>query len=113
MTTVQAFMRKCPVVTCYVLVFVISWGGILILVGPCGVPGVFTSDDKASLVLTGIVAGLAVGSFEELGRTSGARNCQVSPSVYARCHRLTLGTLKPGSVRSGLTCTTSSLGIRC
>jgi len=35
-------------------------------------PTIFTSDDKAALLLTGIVAGLFVGFFEELGWTGFA-----------------------------------------
>ncbi len=36
------------------------------------VPGIFTSDDKANLMLMAIVAGLAVGFFEEIGWTAFA-----------------------------------------
>ena len=39
----------------------------LSLISPEFKPAVFTSDDKAALVLTSIVAGLFVGLFEELG----------------------------------------------
>jgi len=35
-------------------------------------PGIFATDDKASLLLMGIVAGLVVGFFEELGWTGFA-----------------------------------------
>ena len=35
-------------------------------------PGIFTSDDKATLLLSGIVGGLVVGIFEELGWTGFA-----------------------------------------
>jgi membrane protease YdiL (CAAX protease family) len=39
MTTIKAFIKRHPVATYYTLVFAISWGGILILAGPGGVPG--------------------------------------------------------------------------
>ena len=35
-------------------------------------PLIFTSDERAALVLMGIVGGLVVGFFEELGRTGFA-----------------------------------------
>jgi membrane protease YdiL (CAAX protease family) len=44
----------------------------LSLVSPVFRPGIFASDDKASLLLMGIVAGLVVGFFEELGWTGFA-----------------------------------------
>ena len=151
MTTIKAFIKRYPLVTCYAMTFAISWGGILILIGPGGIlgtkevsevqlpfvylatlagpsvagilltgfvygragfrdllsqllkwrvgvrwyagglltapllfaavllalsllnpeylPGIFASDSKAILLLSGIVAGLLVGIFEELGWT--------------------------------------------
>jgi uncharacterized protein len=44
----------------------------LSLTSPIFLPGIFTSDEKASVLLFGIVAGLAVGIFEELGWTGFA-----------------------------------------
>jgi membrane protease YdiL (CAAX protease family) len=44
----------------------------LSLFSPEFLPGIFTSDDKATLLLTGIIAGLAVGLLEELGWTGFA-----------------------------------------
>jgi uncharacterized protein len=44
----------------------------LSLAFPEFVPGIFTKDDKASLLLLGIAAGLAAGIFEELGWTGFA-----------------------------------------
>jgi len=151
MTTIQAFIKKHPVITYCALTFAISWGGILMLIGPGGIlgtkevsevqlpfvyvatlagpsmagilltgfvhgragfrdllsrllkwrvgirwyavglltapllfaavllvlsllnpeylPGIFISDNQASLMLSGIVVGLLVGIFEELGWT--------------------------------------------
>jgi membrane protease YdiL (CAAX protease family) len=44
----------------------------LSLTSPVFLPGVFESDDRASLLLFGTAAGLAVGFFEELGWTGFA-----------------------------------------
>ncbi|NIV35134.1 MAG: CPBP family intramembrane metalloprotease, partial [Anaerolineae bacterium] len=44
----------------------------LSLTSPLFLPGIVTTDDKATLLLTGIVAGLMVGFFEELGWTGFA-----------------------------------------
>ena len=154
MTAIKAFIERHSVPTYFALTFVISWGGILIVVGPGGIPGtreeferllpvvilamlagpsvagilltglvhgrtafrellsqllkwqvsarwyafalltapllftaiplalsllfpeflpgIFTTDDKASLLLLGIAAGLGAGIFEELGWTGFA-----------------------------------------
>jgi membrane protease YdiL (CAAX protease family) len=44
----------------------------LSLTSPAFLPEIFTADDKASLLLAGIVMGLMVGLFEELGWTGFA-----------------------------------------
>jgi uncharacterized protein len=44
----------------------------LSLISPAFLPGIVTTDDKASFLLVGIVAGLLVGFFEELGWTGFA-----------------------------------------
>ena len=36
---IKAFIEKHPVLAYYALVFAISWGGILMLVAPGGIPG--------------------------------------------------------------------------
>jgi uncharacterized protein len=45
---------------------------ILSLSSPEFLPGILTSDDKASVLLMGIIAGLIAGIFEELGWTGFA-----------------------------------------
>jgi membrane protease YdiL (CAAX protease family) len=45
---------------------------VLSLLFPEFLPGIFTTDDKASLLLLGIAAGLVAGIFEELGWTGFA-----------------------------------------
>ena len=48
--TIKAFIKRHPVLTYYVLVFVISWGGILILIGgPGNVPGTKEQAEKLFL----------------------------------------------------------------
>jgi membrane protease YdiL (CAAX protease family) len=153
-TTITAFIKRHPVLTYFALTFAISWGGILMVIGPGGIlgtkevseglmpfvylatllgpslagilltglvdgragfrellsrllrwrvgarwyavalltapllitatlfvlsltspvflPVIVTTDDKVSLLLTGIVMGLVVGFFEELGWTGFA-----------------------------------------
>lgn len=39
MSLIKTFIRGHPVVVFYILVFTISWGGILIIVPPFGIPG--------------------------------------------------------------------------
>jgi len=154
MSTINTFIERHPVATYFALTLAISWGGILIVVGPGGIPGtreeferllpvvvlamlagpsvagllltglfhgraglrellsrmlrwrvgirwyavalliaplvmtaiplalsllfpeflprIFTTDDKASLLLVGMTAGLGAGIFEELGWTGFA-----------------------------------------
>jgi membrane protease YdiL (CAAX protease family) len=50
----------------------LSMAAVLLALSPRSpeyLPGIFTSDDKATLLLMGIVGGLAAGIFEELGWT--------------------------------------------
>jgi hypothetical protein len=39
MTTIKAFIKSNPVLTYFALAFALSWSGILIVVGPGGIPG--------------------------------------------------------------------------
>jgi membrane protease YdiL (CAAX protease family) len=64
----------------------------LSLTSPIFLPGMFTSPDKASLVLFGIAVGLGAGLFEELGWTGFA-----VPGV-----RLRYGGLLTGLIVGGL-----------
>jgi membrane protease YdiL (CAAX protease family) len=170
MTTIKSFINRHAVLIYFALVFAISWGGILIVIGPGGIPatpeqiepllpfvygamlagpsvagilltvlvygraglrdllsrlrrwrvgarwyavalltaplvatavllslsllspeflpGIFTSNDKAALLLSGIAAGLMVGIFEELGWTGFA-----VPRLRLRYGVLTTGLL--------------------
>jgi uncharacterized protein len=75
MTAIKAFANRRPVLTFYVLTFVISWGGILLVIGgPGGIPGtpeqfkrllpfaipvMLVGPFAACLLLTGLVNGRA------------------------------------------------------
>jgi uncharacterized protein len=58
----------------------------LLPTSPVFLPGIFASDDKASLLLSGIAAGLVAGIFEELGWTGFA-----TPTLRARYGVLATG----------------------
>jgi membrane protease YdiL (CAAX protease family) len=60
----------------------------LSLTSPAYIPGIVTSDDKASLLLIGLGVGLAAGIFEELGWTGFA-----IPTMRPRYGVLTTGVL--------------------
>ena len=79
MTTIKAFIKQHPVLTYFTLTFIISWGGVLILGAPYGMPTTseqfeklwtvvvlpyFLGPSVASLLLTGLVHGRA--GFREL-----------------------------------------------
>jgi membrane protease YdiL (CAAX protease family) len=82
MTAIKAFIKRHPVLTYYALTFAISWGGILIAVGPNGIPGtpeqferllpfvvlaMIAGPTVAGILLTGLVYGRA-GYREVLSR---------------------------------------------
>ena len=79
MTTIKAFIKSHPLLTYFALAFAISWGGVLIVVGPGGIPGtteqfetlfpfailaMLAGPSVAGLLLTGLVHGRA--GFREL-----------------------------------------------
>ena len=79
MTTIKGFFKRHPVLTYFVLTFVISWGGVLILGAPRGMPTTseqfqklwpivfllfFLGPSIASILLTGLVYGRT--GFREL-----------------------------------------------
>ncbi len=59
---------------------------VLVLFSPGFLPGILTADEKASLLFMGLVAGLVVGTFEELGWTGFA-----VPTMRLRSSALTTG----------------------
>jgi ABC-type molybdate transport system permease subunit len=79
MTTIKAFIKRYPVLTYFALTFAISWGGVLILGAPYGMPATseqferlwaivvlpyFLGPSIAGLLLTSLVHGRA--GFREL-----------------------------------------------
>jgi membrane protease YdiL (CAAX protease family) len=71
---IKAFIKTHPVLTYFILTFVISWGGMLMVIGPSGLPGTTEQINKllpstilallagpsvAGLLLTGLVHGKA------------------------------------------------------
>jgi uncharacterized protein len=72
MTTLKTFIQRHPVLTYFVLTFAISWGGILIVLGPGG----FTStperlDMFLPLVVLAILAGPSVAGVVLTGLVNG------------------------------------------
>jgi len=76
---ISGFIKGHPVLTYFALVFIISWGGFLLVVGPGGFPGtkeqfgtllpivvsaMLAGPSVASILLTGLVDGRA--GFREL-----------------------------------------------
>ena len=72
MTTIKAFIKRHPVLSYFALTFAISWGGILLAVGPGGIPAPRSSSRRclgatgdargpsvAGILLTGLVYGRA------------------------------------------------------
>ena len=69
---IRGFARRHPVLSYYALVFTISWGGIVMLVGPGGIPG--EPDDVARLfpfVLAALFAGPSVAGVVMIALVSG------------------------------------------
>jgi membrane protease YdiL (CAAX protease family) len=74
MATIKAFIKRYPVLTYFALTFAVSWGGVLILVVPSGIPGTTEQSNTlfpvvylamlvgpvlAGILLTGLVYGRA------------------------------------------------------
>ena len=70
---IKAFIKKHPVLTYYALVFAISWGGILFLVGgPDGIPGSSEQvETMMPLVLVALFAGPSIAGILMTGLVSG------------------------------------------
>jgi membrane protease YdiL (CAAX protease family) len=78
MTTIKAFIKRQPLPTYFALTFAISWGAILIVVGPGGIPvtteqsgmlglAMLFGPNVAGILLTGLASG-RVGLRELLSR---------------------------------------------
>jgi len=72
MKTIKAFMMKHPVLTYYILVFTISWGGILLVVGSSGYLGSSEQIEKLSLpALLALFAGPSLSGLIMTGLVYG------------------------------------------
>ena len=59
MSSLKAFIKKHPVLTYYALVFAMSWGGILLIVGgPGGIPG---SSEQVEMLMPPVLLALFAG----------------------------------------------------
>lgn len=90
MTTIKSFIGKRPLILYFILTFVISWGAILIIVGPGGIPvtieqiqvvgaAILLGPSVAGILLTGLIDGKA--GFREL--LSRLRKWRVDIRWYA------------------------------
>lgn len=68
MTTIQPLINRHPVLIYFVLVFIISWGAILLLVGPDGIP---VAPDQAVTLGMAILLGPSLASILLIGLASG------------------------------------------
>jgi membrane protease YdiL (CAAX protease family) len=72
MTTIKALIKRHPVLTYFALTFVISWGGILIVLGPSGFPGTPEQlDTLLPFVVLAILAGPSVAGVLTTGHAAG------------------------------------------
>jgi hypothetical protein len=73
MSSINAFIKKNPMLTYFALAFAISWGGILLIVGgPGGIPGTPEQVERLFLVvMLAWFAGPSVGSILLTGLVSG------------------------------------------
>jgi membrane protease YdiL (CAAX protease family) len=73
MPTIKTFIKRHPVLSYYALTFIISWGGILIVVGPDGIPGTEKQIDTLVLfVLLALFAGPSVAGVLLTGLVDGS-----------------------------------------
>src|SRR6185436_1116218 len=62
MRTITAFIKRHAVLTYYAVVFAISWGGVLIVVGPTGFPAASGQVERLMpFVILAFIAGPALG----------------------------------------------------
>jgi len=90
MTTVKAFIKRHPVLTYFALTFAISWGGILMVIGPGGILGtaeqagvlepsvylaMLAGPSVAGILLTGLLTeGRAFASCYLVAQVAGGRS---------------------------------------
>jgi uncharacterized protein len=57
-TTIKAFIERYPLLSYFTLAFALSWGGILVVVGPGGIPG---TREQTEMLLPFVVLAMLVG----------------------------------------------------
>lgn len=72
MTTIRTFLRTHPLATYFLLTFGISWGGVLLVVAPQGIPGTTEQTDRLFLyVYLAMLAGPSVAGVLLTGLVHG------------------------------------------
>jgi len=73
MTTINAFIKRHPVLTYFALTFAISWGGILLVIGgPGGIPGTTEQTERLfPFVLLAMISGPGLASILMSGMIYG------------------------------------------
>ena len=74
MKTIKAVIKRHPILTYFALTFIISWGGILILVGPGGIPATNKEqiDRLFPIAILAMVAGPSVAGILLTGHLYGS-----------------------------------------
>jgi hypothetical protein len=76
MSAVRGAIRRHPVLSYYGLVFTISWGGILAIVGPTGIPGTPADVERLfPMVLAALFAGPSVAGLVMTAWSGAGRGC--------------------------------------
>lgn len=89
MSTARAFISRHSVLTYYVLTFTISWGGMLLVIGPRGIPG--TPDEFLPLLPTLLLAMLAGPTVSSLLLTGVIDGRPGLRDLLARCIKWRVG----------------------
>jgi hypothetical protein len=87
-TTIKAFIMRHPVATYFALTFAISWGGVLMVLGPGGIPG--TAEQVETLLPFAVLALLAGPSVAGVLMTDGVGRARAEAALrrpYDRAHR--------------------------
>jgi membrane protease YdiL (CAAX protease family) len=71
-STIEAFIKRHPLLTYYTLAFAISWGGMLLVIGgPGGLPGTPEQADRLMGIAFSLMAGPSVAGLLLTGLVSG------------------------------------------
>jgi len=81
MTTIRGFTRTRPLVIYFILAFALSWGAILISVGPGGLP---VSEDQLPVLIVAMLLGPSLAAVLAAGLTSGGEGIR---DLFSRLRR--------------------------